>query len=104
MINKTAIIGVNVTNETEDKVLEYLFERLKKGKEKTFIITPNPEMLVYAKSNLAYQDKLNSADIALPDGVGLFFAGGFLGVPLKERITGVDFLEKLCQEAHEKPL
>lgn len=104
MINNSRILNVAVTNETEEKVLEYLFERLKKGKEKTFIITPNPEMLVYATKHLDYQDKLNSADIALPDGAGLFFASGLLGRPLQERITGVDFLERLCKEASEKPI
>ena len=104
MINNSRILNVTVTNETEEKVLEYLFERLKKGKEKTFIITPNPEMLVYATKHLDYQDKLNSADIAIPDGAGLFFASGFLGRPLQERITGVDFLERLCKEAAEKPI
>ena len=104
MLRKTKILNVNITNETEDSILEYLFERIKKGREKTFIITPNPEILMYANSHLDYRDKLNSADIALPDGIGLFFASGVLGGSLKERITGVDFLEKLCQEAREKPL
>jgi len=104
MLQKTKILNVNITNETEKNILEYLFERIKKGTEKTFIITPNPEILIYANSHLDYQDKLNSANIALPDGVGLFFASGLLGEPLKERITGVDFIEKLCQEAQKKPL
>src|SRR6266404_6355466 len=104
MLSKTKILNVTITNETEERVLEYLFERLKKPEKKTFIITPNPEMLVFANRHLAYQDKINQADISLPDGIGLFFASGLLGQPLKERITGVDFLEKLCKEAKIKPL
>ncbi len=35
---------------------------------------------------------------------GLFFASGFIGKRLEERITGVDFIEKLCEVAQEKPL
>src|ERR1700733_4264649 len=104
MMHATEILNVKITNETEIEVLEYLFERLKKGDKKTFIITPNPEMLVYANKHLDYQDKLNSADIALADGIGLFFASGLFGEPLKERITGVDFLEKVCRNSSEKPL
>jgi len=103
-LQTTKILNVGITNETEKKVLEYFFERIKKGSEKTFLITPNPEMLVYANTHLAYQDKLNKADIALPDGIGLFIAGGILGDPLQERIAGVDFVEKLCREAKENPL
>src|SRR5579862_822466 len=104
MLQTTKILHVAVTNETEKKVLEYVIERIKQRSKKTFIITPNPEMLVYANSHLAYQDKLNSADVSLPDGIGLFFASGVLGDALQERITGVDFLEKLCKKAKEKPL
>jgi len=104
MLSNTKILNVNITNETEKKVLEYVIERIKQGDKKTFIITPNPEMLVYANNHLDYQDKLNSADVSLPDGIGLFFASGVLGDSLQERITGVDFLEKLCKEAKENPL
>jgi N-acetylglucosaminyldiphosphoundecaprenol N-acetyl-beta-D-mannosaminyltransferase len=104
MLQKIKILDVNITNETEEKVLEYLLERIKNGRQKTFIITPNPEILVYAKNHLDYKDKLNSSDIALPDGIGLFFASGVLGEPLQDRITGVDFLEKLCKTARENPL
>src|SRR6185437_10129680 len=103
-MRKTKILNVGITNAAEKIVLEYLWERINNGSQKTFIITPNPEMLVYANKHLDYQDKLNHADIALPDGIGLFFASGLLGRPLQERITGVDFLEKLCKEAAELPL
>jgi len=81
-----------------------LITRIQTGKNKIFVVTPNPEMLVYANNHLDYKDKLNTADIALPDGVGLFFASGILGQPLQERITGIDFLENLCKVAAEKPL
>jgi N-acetylglucosaminyldiphosphoundecaprenol N-acetyl-beta-D-mannosaminyltransferase len=104
MLETMKVLNVSITNETEKKVLEYLYNRIKNGSEKTFIITPNPEMLVYANNHLAYRDKLNTADIALPDGIGLFFASGVLGDPLQERIAGVDFLKKLCKEAKENPL
>src|SRR6185437_773051 len=103
-MRKTKILNVGITNAAEKIVLEYLWERINNGSQKTFIITPNPEILVYASKHLDYQDKLNSADIALPDGVGLFFASGIMGDPLEERITGVDFLEMICQEAQKKPI
>jgi N-acetylglucosaminyldiphosphoundecaprenol N-acetyl-beta-D-mannosaminyltransferase len=104
MLRKNNILGVNITNELEEEILEYLFKRIKNGKDKTFIITPNPEMLVYASKHLDYQDKLNHADIALPDGVGLFFAAGFKGEQLRERITGVDFIENICKESSKNPI
>lgn len=103
-MKQVKILNVSITNEKKDKVLEYLFDRLLKPHEKTFITTPNPEMLVYASKHLDYQDKLNSAVIALPDGVGLSIAGQLLSRPIKERITGVDFIRELCEISREKPL
>jgi N-acetylglucosaminyldiphosphoundecaprenol N-acetyl-beta-D-mannosaminyltransferase len=104
MLRETKILDVYVTNELEKYILEYLFDRLKSGKNKTFIITPNPEMLIYASKHLDYRDKLNEADIALADGIGLFFAAGFKGEELRDRITGVDFIESICKEAKEKAI
>jgi N-acetylglucosaminyldiphosphoundecaprenol N-acetyl-beta-D-mannosaminyltransferase len=104
MLRKNKILGVNITNEIENKILEYLFSRIKNGKSKTFITTPNPEILIYASKHLDYQDKLNHADIALPDGIGLFFAAGVKGEQLRDRITGVDFIEILCKEASKNPI
>ena len=98
------ILGVTITSEKRNFILEYLFDRLKTGENKTFIITPNPEMLVYASKHLDYQDKLNHATIALPDGVGLFFASGLMGGRLEERITGVDFIETLCEASRKKTM
>ncbi len=104
MLQKCIILGVSITNERKEKILEYLIDRLHTASDKISIITPNPEMLVYAQKHEAYKKMLNSADIALPDGVGLFFASTFMGKPLKERITGVDFIDELCRTTSEKPL
>lgn len=104
MLSTIKLLGVAITNETEDDILEYIFRRLKKPEEKFFIVTPNPEILVHANFHLDYKDKLNKAAISLPDGVGLFVGAGLLGHPLKERIPGVDFMEELCKSSANKPV
>ena len=104
MLGTIRILGVIITNEKRDYILKYLVDRLKTSARKTFIITPNPEMLVYAKKHLDYQDMLNHADVALSDGVGLLYASKFMGDKLAERVTGVDFIEELCRAAKENTM
>jgi N-acetylglucosaminyldiphosphoundecaprenol N-acetyl-beta-D-mannosaminyltransferase len=104
MLHTIKLLGVSITNETEEKVLESVLLQMQNHGKKLFIITPNPEILMYAQAHPDYQDKLNTAEVALPDGVGLLWASKILGKSLKSRITGVDFIEKLCQESREKPL
>lgn len=96
---KKDILTVGVTDASEKQILEYVFDVLKKSKKKLSIVTPNPEIVMYARRHKAYLDTLNQADISLCDGVGLFKAGQLLGTPIKERISGVDFMEKLCKES-----
>ncbi len=104
MLKTTELFGVNITNERESKILEYILQRLKSSNKKLIIYTPNPEILVYALKHNEYKKILNKADIALPDGIGLFIAAGVMGRPFEERIPGVDFIEELCKASEEKPI
>ena len=104
MLQSIKILGVSVTNEKADKILEYVVSRVKNGNKKLFIVTPNPEILAYAQAHPDYKAKLNHAEVALPDGIGLLIAGQILSTPLKERITGVDFIEMVCKTTRENPM
>ena len=104
VLRKDNLLGVGITNEREEDILEYLLLSLKQSKDKVFIVTPNPEILVYAYNHPAYKKILNEARIVLPDGVGVFLASLFMGKPFRERIPGVDFIETLCRECVNKPI
>ncbi len=104
MLKKISILGVGVTNETEEEILKYLLLSLKNKEEKYFIVTPNPEILVYANNHPHYKNILNEAKIALPDGVGVFLAALLTGRPLSAQITGVDFMEEVCKSSAECPI
>ena len=107
---KKEVLGVMLTDSTLAKISEYIidFASMKvkssgKGENKLFVVTPNPEMVVYANSHKNVLNILNEADIAICDGVGLSTAAHFLGSPIK-RITGVDLLLKLCSKASKQGL
>ncbi len=104
MLKKNYLLGVGITNETEDKILEYVYHELEKENTKLFLVTPNPEIIVYAQKHKAYKAMLNKAEVALPDGVGVFLASLLMGAPFKERIPGVDFMEEVCKKCRTKPL
>jgi N-acetylglucosaminyldiphosphoundecaprenol N-acetyl-beta-D-mannosaminyltransferase len=104
MLRKNYVLGVGVTNETEDEILEYLLLSLKHNERKYYIVTPNPEIVVAAQDNPRYKKILNEAKIALPDGIGVFLGSALMGHTLRERITGVDFMEEVCKRSSERPL
>lgn len=98
MIYKKNILGVDISDATKKEILEYVIKSLENFDKKYYIVTPNPEILVLANKNLTFKKVLNSAKIALNDGIGVHVAAKILGKPLKERVTGIDLLESLCEE------
>lgn len=98
----TVKIGdATLVSTSKKRLLRFLATRIDQA-QKTFIITPNPEFLVYAKENPWFKAILNKADMAIPDGIGLLWAGKILGQPIKERISGTDLTEELCALAAKK--
>jgi N-acetylglucosaminyldiphosphoundecaprenol N-acetyl-beta-D-mannosaminyltransferase len=99
--NRQKILGVWIDSTSLEEVLKRLSARIKRRK-KTVVFTPNPEFLVFAWENPWFRKVLNSADILLPDGVGLVLAGKIFGKPLKGRAAGADLVERLLRLADEK--
>lgn len=101
---KKNLLGIGFTVATKRQVLEYLTETVKNKSKKLFVVTPNPEIIIIAKGNKSYEKVLNSADLALPDGVGILLAAKTLGVSLKGKITGVDLVQDICREVANRPI
>lgn len=67
-----------------------------KENEKKFVITANPETLMIGTENPIFDMILKSDDtVIVPDGIGVVKAANMLGIPLKERITGVEVVQEL---------
>jgi len=101
---KKTILGVAVTDASKERVLQYITKSLEFSKDPYYIVTPNPEMAVAARRSSHLQHVLNQARIALPDGIGIVIAGRLLGISLKVKISGTDFMEYLCADIAKKPI
>ncbi len=101
---KKEILGVKVTSAKKEDVLKYIIDFVENLSKNSYIVTPNPEMIVYAASHPSFASILNGAEVALCDGVGLLWGAQALGIPLIERFTGVELVEKLCAEASNRPI
>ena len=117
--NIVKIIQTSLTSNEVAELLGLIEGRISQNK-KTFIVTPNPEFLIYGRENPWFEEVLTYSDIAIPDGVALlwakevlrennlfsrFFVGFSTGLKViflgwgKKRVTGTDLTEKLCQLA-----
>lgn len=68
--------------------------------ERLFVVTANPEIMMHAQREPEIDRLLLSPQAeVVPDGISVVKAMGILGLPVKERITGVDLAEKLLYAA-----
>lgn len=70
--------------------------------KKMFIVTANPETFMKADSISEFDKALRSENTTIvPDGIGVVKAANYIGIDLKERITGVDISYELLRLANE---
>lgn len=91
------VLGVRIDTTQHADALEMVRSFFESG-EQHMVTTPNPEMLVDATKDESFRTILNNADLNICDGRGIQFMTRFR-VP---RITGVDFMQEICQIAAEE--
>ncbi len=80
-----------------DQIKTYI--RLKKP---TQVITLNAEIVYNAQEDKKLQKIINQADLVTPDGIGIVWAARRLGWEVKERVTGIDMVYNICEEAEKE--
>ncbi len=69
-----------------------------------FIVTANPEIVLYARDHPDYKKLILGADYITPDGIGIIKASQALKQPLPERVTGYDTMMALLDKANQPHL
>jgi len=65
------------------------------------IVTVNLDFITNAGRDEVFRSVLNSADLAVADGMPLVWLSRLKGQPLRERVAGVDLLTESCRVAAE---
>ncbi len=95
------ILGVEVSDVSRAEALGRVQNALS-SQFQHYIVTPNPEIVLAATQDGTLRSILNHADLSLPDGFGLKIAARILGVGLRNRITGADFMELIVALAESE--
>ena len=70
-----------------------------KERRKFVVAVPSSRMVYYAQKDKEYRDYVNHADLAIPDSTSYVWASKLTKTPVKERVTGPDFMEEICRLA-----
>lgn len=91
---RTLILNIPVDMVDATEAME-IFRGLMETGECSLIVTPNSEIIVNATKDSELKSIIEQADLIIPDGIGLVYASRIMGVPLQERVTGIDFLDAI---------
>ena len=96
MNGKINIRGVYFDNVSFDEALEKAAE-LVSCDGVSVMFTPNSEIVQSCVENKELFDVINSADLVIPDGIGVVYASKILKTPLKQKVPGCEVAEKLLE-------
>lgn len=95
------IMGVPFLHIDQEGFVNLLNERIAM-KEKTFVITANPEIVMQANENSELMQCVKKATYVCADGIGVVKAASILGSSLPGRVTGYDTMIRLLEHGNKK--
>ena len=98
---KVNILGVQVSNITNQDLLDCFVEGIQQKQKLQVCITPVNSVLAAIKDPQVLS-VYNAASFVLCDSTPLKWAAGFLHTPIVERITGLDLLPNIVQLCAQK--
>ncbi len=95
------IFNIPIASYSKKEIFKKINNTLKGTKNKLFIATLNPEILLKAEKDDFYAKIIKEADITIIDGFGINLVSFLRGKKLGERMAGADLAEHTLKEAKE---
>lgn len=101
-MSRTDILGVCFDDLGMDGAVERALELIEK-RSGAYAVTPNPEIVMTARSDPELREVLNRAALVLPDGIGVVKGASLMGRPLEYgKVSGIDFAAALMGRLAER--
>lgn len=84
------VLGTGFDSLSMDEALDRA-QALQSERRGAYVVTPNPEIVMLCREDPAMSAAVDSADLVIPDGIGVIYGAKILGTPLKQKLPGIDF-------------
>lgn len=99
-MSRIDVLGVGFDNLTRQEAIKKAVELIEKHSS-SYMVTPNPEIVMAAWENSELMSAVKNADMVIPDGIGVVKAAKILGNPLRERLPGIEIGEAILKYLSE---
>lgn len=90
------ILDLPFIAESRKTILDLIAKRVE-NEEKTFIITANAEIAMYARENKEYLELTKKSNYIVADGIGIVKGAKILNENIPERIPGIDLMMDMLE-------
>lgn len=93
------LYGVSISKWGMDETVSYLQQHIESGEYRRphQVVTINPIMIMAGLENEQFMSVLRSAELVIPDGIGVVIASRFVRDPIPQRVAGIDLMQKLLR-------
>ena len=95
---RITLMGCQVDNLSMEETLQVIDGFIRSGRPHQHVVV-NVDKIVKAQHDAELRNIINGCDLINADGMPVVWASRWLGMPLKERVAGVDLFEALMQRA-----
>lgn len=88
------VLGIGFDNLKRNEAVEKSYS-LMQERVGSYIVTPNPEIVMRSRENEQFKNAVNSASLVVADGIGIIYGAKILKRPLKEKIPGIELVQDL---------
>jgi len=99
-MDKEKVLGFDVISYDSERLIDNIFEDYSNNKQ-LFIVNINPEIIVSNYKDEQVKNIFNAQKYQIPDGSGIVWASKKKDGKIKERITGIDLMQKICEESQK---
>lgn len=103
-LQATTFLKIDIKPNSKEDVLERINKYIRSPYAFFHIVSLNPENVMIAQKDSRFRNILSQGDIQIIDGVGIALGGSLLGIKVGERVTGVDLMDLMIQNAQEAGL
>jgi N-acetylglucosaminyldiphosphoundecaprenol N-acetyl-beta-D-mannosaminyltransferase len=99
--DRVDMLGVPLARINMEGALERI-DQFIQDRSPHMVVTSDTPSIVRAHDDAEYQEIVRAADMVTADGRGVIWMARVLGLPVTERVSGVDLVERICARAREK--
>ncbi len=101
MYNRISLLNTFIDNYTMDETIDIIDKSIREKRKLNHVVV-NAAKIIAMQKDLKLRQSVNECDLINADGQSVVWASKIFQKPLKERVAGIDIMERVVELAYKK--